>query len=131
MNSRRLQALRVALIALGIICMALGTLMLFWPAGWRWEPHQAYYEQMMVGIYFTFGVFLLLAAREPLRHLSLIWLTVWVSIVHASIMLVQALSGSQHHGHLVADVPALFIAAAVLGTLTPRQLSAASAARRA
>jgi hypothetical protein len=130
MNSRRLQALRVALIALGIICMALGPLMLFWPAGWRWEPHQAYYEQMMVGIYFTFGVFLLLAAREPLRHLSLIWLTVWVSIVHASIMLVQALSGSQHHGHLVADVPALFIAAAVLGTLTPRQLSAASAARR-
>ena len=121
MNPRRLQALRVSLIALGSVCIALGPLMLFWPAGWRWEPHQAHYEQMMVGIYFTLGVFLLLAAREPLRHLSLIWFTVWMSIVHGGIMAVQALSDSQHHGHLLGDVPALFIAAAVLGTLTPRR----------
>ena len=121
MNARRLQALRIALLALGGVCMALGPLMLVWPAGWRWEPHQAYYEQMMVGIYFTLGVFLLLAAREPLRHLSLIWFAVWSSIVHGSIMAVQALSSPEHHGHLLADVPALFIAAAVLGALTPRR----------
>jgi hypothetical protein len=76
---------------------------------------------MMVGIYFTLGVFLLLAAREPLRYLSVIWFFVWSSIVHGSIMAVQALSGSQHHGHLLGDVPALLIAAAVLGTLTPRR----------
>jgi hypothetical protein len=121
MNHRRLQALRITLLALGSVCIALGPLMILWPAGWRWEPHQAYYEQMMVGIYFTLGVFLLLAAREPLRHLSLIWFTVWVSIAHGSIMAVQAVSGSQHHGHLLGDVPALFIAAAVLGMLTPRR----------
>jgi hypothetical protein len=36
-------------------------------------------------------------------------------------MAVQSFSGSQHHGHLLADVPALFIAAAVLATLTPRR----------
>ena len=125
MNPHRLQALRVTLRVLGIVCMALGPLMLFWPSGWRWEPHQPYYEQMMVGIYFTLGVFLLLAARDPLRHLSLIWLAVWLSIVHASIMAVQAFSGAQHHGHFVADVPALFIAAAVLGTLTPRRADSA------
>jgi hypothetical protein len=101
--------------------MALGPLMLFWPAGWRWEPHHPRYEQMMVGLYFTLGVFLLLAAREPLRHLSLIWFAVWSSIVHASIMAFHALSGSERHGHLFADVPALFIAAAVLATLTPRR----------
>lgn len=101
--------------------MALGPLMLFWPAGWRWEPHHAYYEQMMVGIYFTLGVFLVRAAREPLRHLSLIWLNVWLCIVHGSIMAVQALSDSRYHGHLLADVPALFVAAAVLATLTPRR----------
>jgi len=121
MNPRRLQALRITLLALGSTCMALGPLMLFWPSGWRWEPHQPYYEQMMVGIYFTLGVFLLRAARDPLRHLSLIWLNVWLSIGHASIMAVQSFSGPQHHGHLVADVPALFIAAAVLAALTPRR----------
>jgi hypothetical protein len=121
MKPRRLQALRVSLLALGSVCMALGPLMLLWPAGWRWEPHHPRYEQMMVGVYFTLGVFLLFAAREPLRHLSLIWFAVWASIVHGSIMAVQALSDSQGHGHLLADVPALFIAAAVLGILTPRR----------
>ncbi|HSC97982.1 MAG TPA: DUF6632 domain-containing protein [Casimicrobiaceae bacterium] len=124
MNARRLQALRISLIVLGSVCMALGPLMLLWPSGWRWEPYQPHYEQMIVGIYFTLGVFLLRAARDPLRHLSLIWQTVWLSIVHASIMAVQSFSGPQHHGHLVADVPALFIAAGVLSFLTPR--SAAS-----
>lgn len=126
MNPRRLQALRVSLLAFGSVCMALGPLMLLWPSGWRWEPHQVYYEQMMVGIYITLGVFLLLAAREPLRNLSLIWFFVWVSIVHASIMGVQALSRSQYHGHLLADVPALFIAAAVLAILTPRRAASES-----
>ena len=121
MIAHRLQALRISLLVLGIVCMALGPLMLLWPSGWRWEPHHAHYEQMMVGIYFTLGVFLLLAAREPLRHLSFIWFTVWVSIAHGSIMAVQALSDSRYRGHLVADVPALFIAAAVLATLTPRR----------
>jgi Family of unknown function (DUF6632) len=118
-----LQALRVSLLVLGSVCIALGPLMLLWPAGWRWEPYQPHYEQMIVGIYFTLGVFLLRAARDPLRHLSLIWFAVWSSVVHGSIMAVQALSGSQYHGHLFADVPALFVAAAVLGTLTPRRVT--------
>ena len=126
MNPRRLQALRVSLLAIGSICIALGPLMLVWPAGWRWQPHHAQYEQMLIGIYFTLGVFLMLAARDPLKHLSLIWFTVWMSLVHAGIMTVQALRDSQYHGHLVADVPALFIAAAVLGALTPRRARSAA-----
>ena len=121
MTAPRIQALRAALVALGIVCISLGPLMLLWPAGWRWEPHHPRYEQMLVGLYFTLGVFLLLASRDPLRHLSLIWFTVWSSVVHSAIMTVQALGDPHERGHLVADVPALFIAAAVLGALTPRR----------
>ncbi|MEO8337640.1 MAG: DUF6632 domain-containing protein [bacterium] len=123
----RRQALQVSLITLGTVCILLGPLMIVWPSGWRWVPHHAHYEQMMVGIYFTLGVFLIRAARDPMQHLSLIWFTVWSSIVHASIMAAQAFSGPEHHGHLVADVPALLLAAAVLGFLTPRGISASSA----
>ena len=129
MNARRLQALRISLVAIGSICLALGPLMLWWPAGWRWQPHHAHYEQMLISIYFTLGVFLMLAARNPLEHLSLIWFTVWMSLAHAGIMTVQALRDSQYHGHLVADVPALFIAAAVLGLLTPRRARSAAITR--
>jgi formate/nitrite transporter FocA (FNT family) len=101
--------------------MSLGPLMLFWPSGWRWEPHHPHYEQMVVGIYFTLGFFLVVAARDPLRHLSLIWFAVASSVVHGGIMAVQAFSTADEHGHLIADVPALFIAAAILGALAPRR----------
>ncbi len=34
------------------------------------------YLQMILGIYATLGIFLILAAKNPLQHLSLIWFTV-------------------------------------------------------
>jgi len=114
---KRLSLLRIALVLLGIMCLALGPLMLVWPTGWRWSPHHAHYEQMIVGIYVTLGVFLIRASRDPLQHLSFIWFTVWLSIVHGSIMMIQSFTAPEHRGHLVADVPALFVAAAVLAFL--------------
>ena len=74
---------------------------------------------MLVGIYATLGVFLILAARDPLANLSLIWFTVWSSAVHGGIMAVQALTQPEQMGHLAGDVPALFIVAVALAILTP------------
>jgi uncharacterized membrane protein len=121
MTTTRESALRIALVLVGAICLALGPLMLVWPTGWRWSPYHAHYEQMMVGLYFTLGIFLLRASKDPARHLSLLWFAVWSSIVHASIMTVQALTNSEHHGHLLADIPALVLAAAVFSVLLPRR----------
>jgi hypothetical protein len=122
MSATRLRALRYALVVVGIIAIAgLLPLTRIWPSGWRWEPDNDLYLQMIVGIYATLGVFLLLAARDPERHLSLIWFTVWSSVVHGGIMAVQSLVYPMHRGHLLGDVPALFLIAAVLGVLTPRQ----------
>jgi hypothetical protein len=75
---------------------------------------------MIVGVYATLGVFLIRAARNPLENLSLIWFTVWSSVVHGVIMAIQALADVDQRGHLVGDVPALFIIAVVLAVLTPR-----------
>jgi predicted anti-sigma-YlaC factor YlaD len=109
------------LVATGVAALLLYPLMRLWPSGWAWSPSQHEYELMMVGIYATLGVFLLIAARKPEAHTSLIWFTVWSSVVHGGIMAVQAFVDSTEHGHLVGDVPALFIIAAVLAALTPRQ----------
>lgn len=54
---------------------------------------------MIVGIYATLGIFLILAARNPLADLSLIWFAVWSSVVHGGIMTVQSLANAEHHGH--------------------------------
>ena len=75
---------------------------------------------MILGVYATLGVFLILASRDPLRHRSLIWFTVWSSVVHAGIMAFQALGNPSEHGHLLGDVPALLVVALVLALLMPR-----------
>jgi Family of unknown function (DUF6632) len=83
-------------------------------------------RQMILGVYATLGVFLLIASRNPLRHLSLIWFTVFSSVVHAGIMTAQALSMPLSMASF-GDGPALFLVAALLVFLTPRSADAAQA----
>lgn len=121
-TAAHLKYLRIALIVVGItFIFGIYLLMIVWPAGWTWHTGHSDYPLMIVGVYATLGLFLLRAARSPLDHLSLIWFTVWSSVVHAGIMTYQSFEMPQNHGHLIGDVPALFIIAAVLGFLTPRR----------
>ena len=118
----RLRLLSIALVVFGLIFLfgVYPLMMSLWPSGWRWQPNQPEYEQMILGVYATLGVFLLIASRNPLQHRSLIWFTVWSSAVHAGIMTVQAINMPAEHGHLYGDVPALFLVAIVLAVLMPR-----------
>jgi hypothetical protein len=72
-----LRYLRGVLVLAGFARLALYPLMWFWPSGWAWHVGHSDYPMMIVGIYATLGVFLILAARDPLANLSLIWFTVW------------------------------------------------------
>jgi hypothetical protein len=124
-ESGRIKYLRFALLAVGVIFIfGIYPLTILWPSGWSWHTGQSDYLQMILGIYATLGVFLLIASRNPLAHLSLIWFTVWSSIVHGGIMAVQALRSSEHMGHLCGDVLALFVVAIALAVLTPRGAAA-------
>lgn len=114
----KMYCLRYVLIIVGIIFLfGLFFLMQLWPSGWKWEPSQYKYEQMIMGIYATLGIFLIIAARNPLANVSLIWFTVWSSVVHATIMLVQAIHDSQEYRHFFGDIPALYMIAIVLAYL--------------
>jgi hypothetical protein len=95
--------------------------MMMWvfPSGWGWEPRQPEYEQMIMGVYATLGVFLIRAAKDPMANASLIWFTVWSSAVHGGIMLVQAIMDETERMNLLGDVPALFLVAIVLAYLMP------------
>jgi hypothetical protein len=111
--------LQFALVGFGAIMLLLYPLALLWPSGWAWHhgaPHDSVYFLMIVGIYATLGVFLLNAARNPAANLSLIWFTVWSSVVHAAIMAVQSFTEHQM-GHLWGDVAALLLVAIVLSAL--------------
>jgi hypothetical protein len=119
-DAHRLLFLRIALIVVGLLCFALYPLGIVWPSGWIWGHGHSHYLMMIVGVYATLGVFLLIASRNPDAHKSLIWFTIWSSVVHAAIMGAQSLSDPAERGHLIADVPALAIIAIVLAALMPR-----------
>lgn len=128
-EANRLRYLKIALVLIGgSFVVVVYPLTIFWPSGWAWHTDgPSLYLQMIIGIYATLGVFLIIAARNPLEHLSLIWFTVWSSIVHGGIMAVQALVYPEHRGHLLGDVPVLFLYAAVLSWLTPKGKSGSAA----
>jgi hypothetical protein len=114
------KALQIVLVVFGVVAICLYPLAALWPSGWAWHsgpPHHSDYFMMIVGLYATLGVFLLIAARDPRAHLSLIWFAVWSSVVHAAIMAVQSFPGEHHMGHLLGDVPALLIAAIAVAVL--------------
>lgn len=120
-DSTRLEFLKISLRVFGLF-LIIGVYPLMnwlWPAGWAWEPRQSEYEQMIVGVYATLGVFLLLAARDPLANRSLIQFTIWSSAVHGAIMAVQAMHDHAERANLIGDVPALFAVAALLWMLLP------------
>jgi hypothetical protein len=60
-------------------------------------------------------------AKEPLANASLIWFTIWSSIVHGGIMLIQAIADKTERAHLLGDIPALFLVAFVLWYLMPKR----------
>ena len=120
-TTTRTKYLSIALYAVGVIFI-LGVpamMMIVWPEGWSWSPAQPEYEQMIMGIYITLGIFLIRAAKEPMKHASLIWFTIWSSIVHGGIMLAQAIVDDSEHANMLGDIPALFLVAFLLWYLMP------------
>ena len=119
-DANRRLFLRIALVVFGLtFIFGIYALGIVWPSGWAWHagaPYESQYFMMIVGVYATLGVCLLNASRNPRAHRSLIWFTVWSSVVHAGIMAVQSMPAA-HCGHLLGDVPALFLVAIVLGGL--------------
>ena len=73
----------------------------------------------MCGVYAVLGTYLILAARKPLENRSLISFTISVNVVHAGIMAAQSIYDEHERGHLIGDVPALLLVAAVLWFLSP------------
>jgi hypothetical protein len=115
----RERLLKGALVAFGAIFFTIYPLSIIWPSGWQWHGgHGQYYFQMICGVYAVLGAYLIAAARNPSEYRSLISFTIWSSVVHAGIMAVQAVSDSHEVGHLLGDVPALLLVAAVLWYLS-------------
>ena len=122
-DAKRERALKAFLVLFGLIFIFGVHAFMHWfqHHAWVWTPSHSEYEQMIQGIYATLGVFMILAARDPVKHSSLIWFVIVSSLVHGGIMFVQALIDVTDRSNLAGDVPALIIVALVLWFLMPNR----------
>ena len=110
--------LRIAVCSWAVMgLIGIPVLVLFDPfGGWKWQPQNSIYDQMIVSIYVTIGLFCALSLKDPLRHATFLWFIVWSSVAHGAVMLFHALHNPVHQGHLLGDV---WILAGALGLGVP------------
>ena len=70
---QKLKYLRIALYVFGLFfIVGIYPMMEWvWEAAYTWTPRQHEYEQMIMGMYATLGVFLILAAKNPMAHTNI------------------------------------------------------------
>ena len=99
----RERSLRILLTLLGLVCLAG-----LYPLTGALRDGVASainrHDQMILGIYVSLGVFLLIAARNPRDHRSLILFAGWSSLAHDSVMIVQGIQHGDLRGDLVGYI---------------------------
>jgi hypothetical protein len=108
----RERALKVLLVLVGLLFSAA-----VYPAigGLRDPAHSDTGDTMMMGIYCALGIFLLIAARNPSAHRSLIAFAAWSSFAHAVVMSALGLEiASEREGFLIGSLVLVVIGVALI-----------------
>ncbi len=118
-TSKRERALQVVLVLWGVLSVVANIypLVTSFLAGLR--PTEATAVPMFWSVYATLGVFLVLAARNPSAHRSLIAFAAWSSVVHAAVMVLMAIQLPTRRGELLVGVAATALPAVLLFVLAP------------
>src|SRR5712672_1107618 len=111
------RVLKVVLVLVGLLFTAgIYPLTMFF----RSEPALT----MMLSLYVTLGIFLLMAARNPAAHRSLIAFTAWSSLVHAGVMGTQAYLNIVARGELIGVAVLALIGVALIALAPADAVSA-------
>jgi hypothetical protein len=124
----REKALRILLVLLGLFFVAA----IYPIVMYLWQPgNEAPGDTMMLSLYFTLGIFLLLAARNPLAHRSLIAYAGWANIAHAAVMALMTIHPGSDKGLLtgVALAGSIGVALIALAPAKPSGVLASAAGR--
>ncbi len=118
-TSKRERALQVVLVLWGVLSVVANIypLVTSFLAGLR--PTEATAVPMFWSVYATLGVFLVLAARNPSAHRSLIAFAAWSSVVHAAVMALMAIQLPTRRGELLVGVAVTALPAVLLFVLAP------------
>ncbi len=116
----RERALKIVLVLVGLLFVAA-----IYPVAMSLghpSPSDDTGDTMMMSLYFTLGVFLLVAARKPSAHRSLIAFAAWSSFAHAVVMTVLGFHmPSERVGFLSGSAVLVVIGIALLALAPAKQ----------
>src|SRR5499425_93008 len=105
----RKRALKVILVLVGLIFVAgIYPLVTSVRDGWRANKEDPL--PMGISLYVTQGVFLLLAARDPLANRGVITFAAWLNIAHVAVMVIMSI-------HLPHERQDLLVASAIFALI--------------
>ena len=116
----RERALKVVLVLTGLLFLA-GIYPLVTVIRSELQPGAENTLPMALSVYVTLGVFLLLAARNPAAHRSLIAFAAWSSLAHAAVMAVMSIQLPLERRELLFATAAFCVVGALFIVLAPRE----------
>ncbi|MGC2697900.1 MAG: DUF6632 domain-containing protein [Candidatus Angelobacter sp.] len=124
MKMIRDRALKIVLIVVGLLFSAAA-----YPAigGLHNPVNSDTGDTMQMAIYATLGIFLLIAARNPPAHRSLIAFAAWSSFAHAAVMGTLGFEIPEAHDGFLIGSAVLVVIGVVLIALAPRKRPAEQA----
>jgi Family of unknown function (DUF6632) len=117
---------QIVLVIVGLLNVAMIYFLCLdlWHSNWLLEQHNET-EPMFLSFFIPVGVFLLMAAKRPSDHRSMIALAAWWNISHAVVMAIQTVEARIHNVHRsFADVIAVVVIGVVLLALLPAKREA-------
>jgi hypothetical protein len=118
----RERALKVVLVLVGLLfTAAIYPVVTTVRDGWQANKKDAL--PMMMSLYFTLGIFLLLAARNPSANCSVIAFAAWSSFAHGAVMAVMAVRLPNERGDLLMAATVFGVIGAALIALAPAKQS--------
>jgi hypothetical protein len=119
----RERALKVLLVLSGLVCLAG-----LYPLAGALRDGVATtinrQDQMILVIYISLGAFLLIAARNPRQHRSLILFAGWSTLAHDGVMIVQGIQYHDLRGDLVGYAIGAVIGLALIALTPAKQAQA-------
>ncbi len=118
---KRERLTQIVLVIVGLLNLALIYFLFLdlWHSSWLLVQKNET-EPMFLSFFIPAGVFLLVAARRPSEHRSMIALVAWWNISHATVMAIQTVEAWSHNVHRnFADVIIFLVIGGVLLALLP------------
>jgi hypothetical protein len=126
MTKKRERLTQIVLVIVGLLNLPqiYFLYMDLWHSNWLLEG-KCECGPMFLSFFIPVGIFLLLAARRPSEHRSMIALAAWWNISHGAVMAIQTVEAWMHGVHRnFADVIINLVIGAVLLALLPAKREA-------